>query len=96
MIPLVSKIKTEELSKVLAWKGPRLFFDNTPLGEAIDQFNQHNNLQVVIHDESLRELLIGGSFLVNDVDAFVRLLVGDSSIVMESPNERLVILKEAL
>lgn len=44
MIPLVSKIKVEELTKVLAWKGPRLFFDETPLDEAIQQFNEHNEL----------------------------------------------------
>ncbi|MCB1122153.1 MAG: FecR domain-containing protein [Verrucomicrobiae bacterium] len=93
LVPLVSKVDTEEVEEILAWKGPRLFFKDTPLLEAVRQFNEHNELQVVIKGESLEQLSIGGSFLVEDVAAFVRLLTGEGSVIAENPSPDLIVLK---
>lgn len=95
LIPLRSKVETEEFEEILAWKGPRLFFNGTPLEEAVRQFNEHNEIKVIIEGDALRKLSIGGSFLVEDVEAFVRLLAGDGSIVVERTGYDTVTLKSA-
>lgn len=95
LVPLLSKVQSEEYENILAWKGPRLFFDATPLEEAVRQFNEQNVVQVIIEDDELRNLSIGGSFLVEDVEAFVRLLAGDGSIVVDRVDVDRVLLKLA-
>lgn len=93
LVPLMSKLEPEEKEEILAWKGPRLFFDATPLNEAVRQFNKHNSLQVKIEDDELQNLSIGGSFLVEDVEAFVRLLALDNSITVERTRPDELVLK---
>ncbi|MDA0346656.1 MAG: FecR domain-containing protein [Verrucomicrobia bacterium] len=94
-VPLMSKVEMQEYEELLAWKGPRLFFDATPLEDAVQQFNEHNVIKVVVESEDLKNLSIGGSFLVEDVEAFIRLLAGDGSIVVERGNYDKVVLKPA-
>ncbi len=95
LVPLLSKVESKEYENILAWKGPRLFFNATPLEEAARQFNEQNVVQVIIEDDELRNLSIGGSFLVEDVEAFVRLLAGDGSIAVERSDFDRVLLKPA-
>ena len=94
-IPMVSSVSPEEISVILAWKGPRLFFNATPLEEAVSQFNEYNLVQVMIDDEALRKLSIGGSFLVEDVEAFIRLLAGEGSVIVERPDFDTIVLKSS-
>ena len=93
LIPMVSNASEEEFSQILAWKGPRLFFDATPLQDAVNQFNEHNLIQIRIEDEAIKQLSIGGSFLVEDVEAFVRLLAGEGSIEVERPDFDSIVLR---
>ena len=92
-VPLMSKVELKEYEEILAWKGPRLFFDATPLEKALEQFNEHNMVKVILEGEELRNLSIGGSFLVEDVEAFVRLLAEEGSITVERTDYDRVILK---
>ena len=95
MIPMVSNTSEEEYSQILAWKGPRLFFDATPLQEAVRQFNEHNLIEIRIEGEEIKQEPIGGSFLVEDVEAFVRLLAGEGSIKVERPDFESIVLQSA-
>ena len=95
LVPLISKVDHQEYETLLAWKGPRLFFNATPLEEAVRQFNEYNEVQVYLHGEELNNLTIGGSFLVEDVEAFVRLLAGDGSIWVDRPSENTILLKSS-
>ncbi len=95
LVPMVSNVTDEEFTQILAWKGPRLFFDATPLEEAVRQFNEHNHIQLSIDGEHLRKLSIGGSFLVEDVEAFVRLLAGEGSVLVERPDFNTILLKSS-
>lgn len=95
LIPLMSKVESDIAEEILAWKGPRLFFDSTPLEEAAKQFNKHNPIKVVIEGDEIKRLLIGGSFLIEDVDAFVRLLALDGSILVDRTRPDEWVLKHA-
>jgi len=95
LIPMVSNTSEEEYLQILAWKGPRLFFDATPLREAVSQFNEHNMIQIRIEDEEIKELSIGGSFLVEDVEAFIRLLASEGTIQVERPDFDSIVLRNS-
>ena len=95
LVPLISKVDLEEFETLLAWKGPRLLFNATPLEEAVRQFNEYNDVQVYLFGDELKNLTIGGSFLVEDVEAFVRLLSGDGSVWVDRPSEGTIVLKSS-
>jgi transmembrane sensor len=70
----VAEVSPEEIRRNLAWQAPRLQFDETPLAEAIAEFNQRNHQRLVLDDPALGALTIGGTFRPDNVDGFVRLL----------------------
>jgi transmembrane sensor len=72
--PTVGRVSEAELVETLAWKAPRLHFTETPLAVAVGEFNRHNRLRIVIGEPELGSLAIGGTFQVNNVEGFVRLL----------------------
>ncbi len=92
---VVERINPEVVREALAWQGPRLVFLDTPLAEAIGQFNRRNHLQLELVDEELAILPIGGSFRAENVDAFVRLLESGGDVAAERVGANRVILRKA-
>jgi transmembrane sensor len=72
--PVVSDIAPEAAGRLLAWQGEMLTFTDRPLGEVVEEFNRRNATRLVIGDEAIRNIRVGGSFRADGVDAFVRLL----------------------
>ena len=72
--PVVVPATSEQISQSLAWQTPRLQFFETPLAEAVAEFNRLNRFQIVIGDAELGGRLIGGTFRPDNVEGFVRLL----------------------
>lgn len=68
----------EEIKSALAWQVPRLQFYETPLSDAVEEFNRRGTESgrpvLVIGDPSLADLRVGGTFRVDNVRGFVRLL----------------------
>ena len=91
--PVVEKVTPEVVREALAWQGPRLNFVDTPLGEAIEQFNRRNPVQIELADPELATLPIGGSFRAENVDAFVRLLASSGEVVVERPSATRIVLR---
>jgi transmembrane sensor len=73
-VPVIADVSTEEIGRALAWQAPRLRFDETPLTEAVAEFNRHNRRQLVLGDPALGVLPVGGTFRADNVDGFVNLL----------------------
>lgn len=72
--PVVVPATSEQITQSLAWQTPRLQFFETPLAEAVAEFNRLNRFQIVIGDAELGRRLIGGTFRPDNVEGFVRLL----------------------
>lgn len=72
--PRVSDVTPAEIERALGWQTPRLHFSETPLAIAIAEFNQRNRTRLVLGDPALGSIPIGGTFRVDNVDGFVRLL----------------------
>lgn len=72
--PRVSEVTPADIERALGWQAPRLHFSETPLAVAIAEFNQRNRTRLVLGDPTLGSIPIGGTFRVDNVDGFVRLL----------------------
>jgi len=72
--PAVKPVTPDQMRAALAWQVPRFQFFETPLAEAVAEFNRRNPQQVVIGDPELAAVPIGGTFRVDNVDGFVSLL----------------------
>ncbi|MEQ8559183.1 MAG: FecR domain-containing protein [Henriciella sp.] len=70
---IVESSGLETVASRLLWRDGRLRFDNTPLTEAAAEFNRYNSTRLVIADEATGAIEIGGTFPVDNVEAFARL-----------------------
>jgi transmembrane sensor len=97
--PLVSsrveRVTDDAMREALAWQGPRLVFADTPLADAIQQFNRRNPVQLELGDADLAAVPIGGSFRAENVDAFVRLLTAGGEVTVERPEPNRMVLRRA-
>jgi transmembrane sensor len=81
--PQVSNVAAPQIAEALDWRAPRLQFFETPLEVAIAEFNARNRTQLVIGQPPLGSVPIGGTFRVDNVDGFVRLLKASLDIQAE-------------
>ncbi len=93
--PVVERLTAKAVREALAWQSPRLVFLDTPLAEAIAQFNRRNTVQIELADSALGALPIGGNFRADHVDAFVRLLISGGDVVAETTRENRIVLRRA-
>lgn len=88
---LVEKRPVAEAETMLSWRSGYLVFDQTPLADAVAEFNRYNTDKIVIEDASVAGILIGGNFRSTNVDAFVRLLEDGFPIRVAREGERIVL-----
>jgi transmembrane sensor len=70
----ITPVSADEIHRELGWQSPRLQFHETPLIDAVAEFNRLNRHQLVLGDPSLGALRIGGTFRPDNVEGFIRLL----------------------
>ncbi|HWA86087.1 MAG TPA: FecR domain-containing protein [Opitutus sp.] len=63
-----------EVSAALAWQSLRLEFFDLPLRDVVAEFNRYNSRKLIVADDATGDILIGGIFRADNVEAFVRLL----------------------
>lgn len=94
-LPVVERMDAAAVREALAWQGLRISFQDTPLSEAVRQFNLRNVVQIELSDAEIGGLPIGGSFRVDNVDGFVRLLENGGEIVASRPDATRIVLQRA-
>lgn len=93
--PKVEKAEAGLVRETLAWHTRVMDFSDVPLREVIAQFNLRNETQLKIFETSLAERKIGGSFPLNQVEAFVRLLAQEGDVEIERRGEHEIVLRPA-
>jgi len=93
--PLVEKAQPHLIRETLAWHTRVMGFSDVPLREIVGHFNLRNVAQIILADEPLGEQRLGGSFALDQVDAFVRLLERDGEIVAERRGDGTIVLRHA-
>ncbi len=81
--PAVEKVDPAALRAALAWQGTLVDFAEAPLADVVARFNARSRVQLVLADPALADRRIGGTFVLDEAEAFVRLLERDGEIVGE-------------
>ena len=71
---LVKNERPAEIEQHLSWRSGVLTFRDTPLAEAIAEFNRYNERKIVIEDPRIATLQLGGIFRATNIDPFIELL----------------------
>lgn len=90
--PRVRVLVPDEVGRRLAWREGMLQFSNTPLSEAIEEFNRYHTVQLRAQDAATGAKLVGGSFGVGNREAFVRLIDETFGVIVVAQNEKEIVL----
>ena len=93
--PTVEHVDPAALRAALAWQSRLADFAEAPLADVIARFNARSRIQLLIADETLADRRIGGTFALDEAEAFVRLLERDGEIVGERRGETEIHLRRA-
>ena len=93
--PAVEKIDPATLRAALAWQSRLADFAEAPLADVIARFNARSRIQLFLADEKLADRRIGGTFALDEAEAFVRLLERDGEIIGERRSETEIHLRRA-
>ena len=74
------RVSEQEMAAALAWRGLRVEFTNTPLGEIVGLFNRQNRVQLALGDEELADIRISGIFWSDDPEGFSRLIESSAGL----------------
>jgi transmembrane sensor len=88
---LVQKEALADIERSLSWRNGVLTFRDTPLSNAVTEFNRYNTRPIVIEDDRVAALQIGGIFRATQPEAFVRLLSEGFPIQVVMEDERIVL-----
>jgi transmembrane sensor len=89
----VFKQPLHSLATELGWRRGMLIFKHTTLAEAADTFNRYNRRKLVVGDPVVAQLTINGTFRINDVDSFTRLVREVFSLNVKSTDGSITISK---
>jgi transmembrane sensor len=93
--PVVEKVAPATLRAALAWQARLADFADAPLGDVVARFNTRCRVQLILADPALADRRIGGTFALDEAEAFVRLLERDGEIVGERRGENEIYLRRA-
>jgi transmembrane sensor len=93
--PEIIAMSGAELGQRLAWRKPRLEFNNLELAQAVALMNRHNRLQIVVADADAGRLRVSGTFLSDNPEGFVRIVESTFDLQAERRGENQVVLRAA-
>ncbi len=79
------------IEQELSWRRDLLVFDDTPLVEVAERFNRYNSKKLVIADESIAKLKVGGAFPTTGVESFARVAQHILKLHVEDRGDRTVL-----
>jgi transmembrane sensor len=90
---LIDQPTRAEVAQLLSWRTGYIVFRDTPLADAVADFNRYSARKIVIQDPALAGIRIGGNFRTDDADAFLWLLQSGFPIKVEQRTDRIILSK---
>lgn len=90
--PRVRVLMPDEVTRRLAWRDGKLLFSNTPLAEAIQEFNRYHTAQLRVRDNATNNSLLGGSFEARNQEGFVNAIANAFGVIVVEQNEKEIVL----
>jgi len=81
----------QAIEQELSWRRDLLVFDDTPLAEVAERFNRYNGKKLVIANESIAKLKVGGAFPTTGVESFARVAQHILKLHVEDQGDRTVL-----
>jgi transmembrane sensor len=81
----------EELDQQLSWRAGLIVFRDTPLVDAVAQFNRYNTRKIVVADPRIAQLGVGGVFRATDQQVFLKLLETGFPVRAEQNGDRVLL-----
>ncbi len=94
-LPAVEQVDPAALRAALAWQSLLANFAEAPLADVVARFNARSRVQLVLADPTLADRPIGGTFALDESEAFVRLLERDGEMIAERRGETEIHLRRA-
>ena len=94
-LPAVEQVDPAALRAALAWQSRLADFAEAPLADVIARFNARSRIQLFLADDQLADRRIGGTFALDEAEAFVRLLERDGEIIGVRRSETEIHLRRA-
>src|SRR5690606_10333854 len=88
----IQELAAAELARSQAWRDGMLIFDGQQLDAVVREVGRYTDIRLVIADEALASLRIGGAFRVGDVDALLEVLEKSFGIEVSRRGSRSVYL----
>lgn len=94
VIRFVENVEPEEMDRGLAWQRGMLIFNGDSLEDAVTEITRYTNTKIIINDEAIRQVQIGGYFRTGEVESMLRAFETSFGIAVERVNENLVYLSQ--
>lgn len=88
---LVQARSPAEIAQNLSWRTGQLVFRDTPMAEAVAEFNRYNTRKLVIEDAAVGGLRVGGIFRATQLDTFVSLVQQGFPVQARAEEDRIVL-----
>jgi transmembrane sensor len=82
----------EQIDQQLSWRTGLIVFRDTPLADAVAQFNRYNNRKIVVADPRIAQLGVGGVFRATDQQVFLKLLETGFPVRAEQRGDQVLLL----
>jgi transmembrane sensor len=86
---LIDQPDQTQVEETLSWRTGYLMFHDTPLADAIAEFNRYSTRKIVLDDPTLASVRIGGRFRSTDAAAFLWLLQSGFPITVAQRDDRI-------
>lgn len=82
-----------DLKRIQAWRARRLEFSDTPLPEALEEFNRYSTAHVIIGTADLNTVRVSGVFRIGDTEGFLFSLREALGVQTLATQEEIVLLR---
>lgn len=85
-------VRDIDVAKVTGWREGRIYFNDLPLDEAIQEMNRHSTVHIRLESAELADLRVNGMFKAGDQEIFVSALQEYFQITAERRRAREIVL----
>lgn len=86
----VDTLSAVSMGNALAWREGAIVFDGEPLVRAIEELNRYADTRLVVADEAIHDMRIGGRFRTGDVDGFIEALTRAFPVTARRASDNLI------
>lgn len=87
-------VRDIDVAKVTSWREGRIYFNDLPLDEAIQEMNRHSTVQLRLESAELAGLRVNGMFKAGEQESFVSALQEYFQIAAERRGAREIVLSK--